>query len=197
MCYVLANFSFISMALLADCSLIKKTCLAKEAEIQFLTVFYLFSLLLVLPLIPYVKWNLTHLEAFLLAVIGIMALVAVYLFTMAMKYLELSYVKSMENLTPIFVLIFSVLMLDEGLNYKQFLGLLLVVGAAVIFMNKEARLFRVTWKKFMTSRYVIYVIIAVILGAFNTILDRILLQTMDPLSLLFWGRLIMASGFLV
>ena len=176
--------------------MIKKTCLAKEKEIQFLTVFYLFSLLLVLPLIPYVKWQLSHLEAFLLAVIGVLALVAVYLFTVAMKKLELSYIKSMENLTPIFVLIFSVLVLGEGLTGKQLVGLLIVVGSALVFMNKEAKIFHVSFTKFLQSRYVIYVIVAVLIGAFTVILDRILLRTMDPLSLLFWGRLIMASGFI-
>jgi len=190
-------FALVSMFFLVIRSLLEKKTLKINNQIQFLTIFYFFNALLVLPLISKIDFFLSYKELFLIISVGILSVVSIYCSISLIKYFELSFSKPIGSLNSIFVLLLAFFFLDESINMLQILGVMIILVISFLFIKDEAKITKNTIKGLFKSKYGIYLIFAVIFGSVCTILDRIILKTVEPLTFLFLSRYVLLSLFLI
>jgi uncharacterized membrane protein len=104
----------------------------------------------------------------------------------AMKHLPLSTVSPLTNFKSLFALIFGVAFLHESLNLIQFMGILVVVGGGYI-LDSQGHL--KNWHKplhdLFHSKYIQYILFSGIFISLSSVLAKILLTIVSPLTLLF------------
>ena len=102
----------------------------------------------------------------------------------AYKYLEISTVAPLKNLSPIFLIILSIIFLGESLTAVQFVGVGLILFAgysleihSIHHLLEPLKLFK--------NKYFIYILISLIGISFSAIIDKTLVKSIDFYTLLF------------
>lgn len=179
--FALASAVFISIE-----TILEKKILKKEHSLQFSTTLAIAIFFLSLIFLPYLNLNNLSLKDLILLYFNSwLAAISFLLVSKSIRHMEISLVSPFLSLGPVLVLIFSLFFLKESVTNVQIFGIFLVVfGTYVLQSNKENYFSPI--KEMVKSKYIHYILIALILNGFSATLDRYFLKDnlIDPVSYL-------------
>lgn len=168
-------------------SVFRKKALKKTHSMQFAATRSLVALFLSLFLIPLI--DVTSLKPrviLLIYIASLLATIGIFFMSKSYRHMDLSILAPLQNTKPIFIAILGYLVLGEILSLKQLLGIATILLAAYI-LEADRHFDDLTrpFKKFVSSRYSLYLLFAVIIFSVTSILDKMLVTNhTDPLTLL-------------
>ena len=111
---------------------------------------------------------------------GLMPLLAFWFYSRALMQEEVSRIATLFQLIPVFVVILSIIFLDEVLGTLQYSGIVLIVVAAMLISYKRSM------QKVFSGALKFMLPFGLIIAAY-TISDKILLSYLDYWSVFFWN----------
>ncbi len=187
-------FVLISQFIWAVCVVIDKVVISKnhiKNPAVYIVLNGLMNIFLIF-LLPFVSFEPLKLIDFLIALFaGIMLSAAVTIYYKAVQYDEVSRIKVMDQMTPIFVLIFSFLFLEEILTRNHLIGFLLLLGAGIIISYQKIE------SKFKLSKAFYYMLISTFLASFYYISAKHIFNVTSFWSAFLWLRLASFSALFV
>lgn len=129
---------------------------------------------------------LTPFNIFLALIAGLCYLFSVIFYFKALKIEEMSRVVPLYYLSPLFVLIFAALFLDEIFNFLNYLGIFMLMAGAILISSRS-------FVKITFNRAFWWMMLAVVTWSANLILVKYLLNFTDYWTIFAWIRL---GGFL-
>ena len=124
----------------------------------------------------------------------IMAIVWLFLYK-AYQQLNISLISPLRNLSPIFLVVLSLIFLGENITLINYMGIgLIMVSAYVLEIKLGSSIFKPL--KIFKSKFFVYVLISLLGSSISAILDKILLKDIHPYSLLFFFYLFMSIIYL-
>lgn len=195
-------FALISSVLLGFYDVAKKRSVEGNAVLPVLTIATSISALFFLPVILssefglgwFAEGTLFHvipmpLWQHLLVALKAVIVAATWLFGyLAVKYLPLTIVSPIYALRPVLVLLGSILIFGERLNFYQWVGVV-VAFVAFYLMNRSSHKEGI---KFTKNRGIFYLMMAVLLGVGSAFCDKILMKGIQPASVQAWCGLYVA-----
>ncbi|MBW2977265.1 DMT family transporter [Candidatus Woesearchaeota archaeon] len=176
-----------SAVFLSFADVFKKKILFKEHAMEFSTVLAIFSFVIVLFFIPFVNFNINRNILGLIYVVSIISTAGLLLMNKAIRHLEISTVEPLMNFSPAFLVIFAYFLLGEKLGAWQLGGIgLLIFGAYILEMDHNLKDFLSPFKKLLTSKYLFYILLVIIMYSFSAILDKMILTSIDKFSYVFF-----------
>ncbi|MFT4326435.1 MAG: EamA family transporter [Candidatus Woesearchaeota archaeon] len=112
-----------------------------------------------------------------------------------LKHVDVSIVAPLKNMSPLFLLVLSMLFLGERVSAINYAGIFLVVFSSYALELQSFRNF-LEPLRFFKSRYFILIIISLIGNSISAVLDKVLLQTLDYLTVMFIFYLSISCWFL-
>jgi len=192
------TFAFASAIFTSIAAVIEKKTLLKEHALEFSTVLAILNVLLSLFLLPLVDFNFPSNLWFLIIIAGIFAAFAFLLIAKAVRHMEISSVSPILVFAPVFVLISSIIFIKENANLNQFIGIgFMVLGLYVLETHKHD--FLSPFKIMIKSKYIHYILLALILYSFSAIIERYILRDglMNIYTLLFIAQIVVSIVFII
>lgn len=194
--------ALVSSVLLGFYDVAKKRSVEGNAVLPVLTIATSISALFFLPVILSSEFSLgwfepgdmfyvtpIPLEQHLLIALKAVIVAATWLVGyLAVKYLPLTIVSPIYALRPVIVLLGSILIFGERLNTYQWVGVV-VAFVAFYMMNRSSHKEGI---KFTKNKGVLYLMLAVLLGAGSAFCDKILMKGIQPASVQAWCGLYVA-----
>ena len=180
----------ISAILFAAANIIRKFVLNKEHTLEFLAARGFFTIFLLLFLAPWVDTGIDFRILGLICLASIVATVGYYYQTKAQRHTDISYCAPLQNLAPLFLLIFAYLFLHETISTVQLLGVLAIVaGSYTLAIEPGTKLFPGLQSIFNGPGW--HIAISVVLLAVAAVLDKFMLGIIRPVTYVFFGWLFM------
>ncbi len=177
-------------------SLLLKRALTHEKNTQLLALYPLVPVV-ILPFIAHIDYGvMATATGWLLFLKAAVIALSIYMATLALERLPISIYAPMRNISPVFLLFLSWLLLGETLSPINIAGLLLVVTGALLLdldLHQKHQVARL--KRFFARREVFLLLLVGFLISFAPVLDRIILRTTDAYTTFFWYMLILAALF--
>jgi len=195
-------FALISSVLLGFYDVAKKRSVEGNAVLPVLTIATSISALFFLPVILssefglgwFAEGTLFHVTPMplwqhLLVALKAVIVAATWLFGyLAVKYLPLTIVSPIYALRPVLVLLGSILIFGERLNFYQWVGVV-VAFVAFYLMNRSSHKEGI---RFTKNRGIFYLMMAVLLGVGSAFCDKILMRDIQPAAVQAWCGLYVA-----
>jgi len=165
----------------------KKLAMAKTPVFNVLSLYTLFSFLMVLfdyknaMAIPMAMLPLIFLKAVLIYFCWLLAFVAI-------KYLPISVASPLRSLTPLFTVLFGTVFLGEQLTWVQRIGVLLIFVAYYIIGKGDST----EIVAFLKNKYLYLMILSTFLSALSGLIDKAALKTINTGQMQFWFLLMLA-----
>jgi drug/metabolite transporter (DMT)-like permease len=177
--------------------LMKRT-LEHEKNTQILA-FYPIVIAVIMALIAEIDYGIVAtMMGWLIFLKAAVLAITIYATTLALKRLPVSIYSPLRNISPIFLLLLSWLLLGETVSLINFVGLIVIIAAALLLdldVRKKGQLQHI--KKFFKNRTIFLLFIASFIVSFSPIFDRILMRNTTPESVLFWYAIMLSSIFWV
>ena len=103
----------------------------------------------------------------------------------AMECLPLTTVSNIKASRPMFVVIFSIILFGERLNFWQWMGVAVVMAA--LFLSTRSR--RHETDKENSTKGVMFMVVSVLSGAASALYDKHILQHMEPMFVQSWTNI--------
>jgi transporter family protein len=103
----------------------------------------------------------------------------------AMERLPLTTVSTIKASRPMFVVIFSIILFGERLNFWQWMGVAVVMAA--LFLSTRSR--RHETDKENSTKGVMFMVVSVLSGAASALYDKHILQHMEPMFVQSWTNI--------
>ena len=193
------GFAIISSVFGTAFALFRKKALQKEHALKFESARGLSIVFFLIFFIPFMKFP-GAIEAYLIAfVLAVLAAVAVIFISKAYRHSQISYVYPLQNLKPLFVLIFAYIFLAERVSTKNLIGIaVILLGAYILEADHHFSDLIYPVKALFRSKYSLYFVGAVIVFSVTSILDKYLVTNyFDPLTFLFivWSMITIILNF--
>lgn len=187
-------FLFIIMAaiFLGFHDIAQKKALYKEYALALLSASSLIVMVMSLPILFFGKIQIVGLSMlFLIFIKSLFAVLFFFLTTKALRKMDISEFAPLLNLSPLFLLVLSIIFLGEAIKVYQFLGILLIIVGAYILELKDGLWSPV--KRIKNSRHIHMIILGMIFGSIAALLDRyILIQSINVETFYLYQRIIIA-----
>jgi drug/metabolite transporter (DMT)-like permease len=176
--------SLVAALLWTVTSLINKFVLSKEMQDPILATIiggFIISMLFIISSIV-VERNILipSYLIFIAFLAGIFYVISAYFYYSAMQKGEVSRVASFISLSPIFVLIFAFILLDERLTILNYAGIMLIVlGSFLISIKKDH-------SKYILSKVFLIAILSALFSAFRELLVKFVTIQVSFWSVIFW-----------
>lgn len=174
-------------------AIIEKKALLKEHALEFSTVLAIVNVVLSVSFIHLLDFNFPTNFWYLIIVSGILAGIAFLLVAKSVRHMEISMVSPVLVFAPVFVLILSILFINETATLTQFMGIgFMVVGLYFLETHKHDLL--APFKTIIKSKYIHFIFLALFLYAFSAIMERYMLRggLINIFTLLFLAQIIVA-----
>ena len=167
-------------------NIINKEVLEKEHSLEFLSVYYLFNLFIVLPFIKNIN-TIDYRILFAIILRSIFMVMYMTFYTKALKHMQISVVGPLTNLNPLFVLGAGFLILGELITSLQILGIVvLLIGSYVLNSDGHFKNWGAPFKKLFKSKYMSYMIYSGICYVGVSLLAKYILRDTESFTLLFY-----------
>lgn len=192
--------AFISAILSATAAVIQKKVLFKFDALEFAFVLAVVNAILVLTIIGNVDFETANITGVLILYFKtILGAFAFWFVMLAIKNMEISGALPLMVLTPGVVAIFSYFLLGETIQSIEIIGMvLLLLGTYILEINNSESYLK-PFKTFMKSDYHHYIIYAIILFSFSSIIDKVVLKNykLPPISFLFFQQIFLLINFTI
>lgn len=191
--YALASAIFVALA-----SITEKKTLFKEHAMEFSTVLSIINFLLVLFLLPIVKFNVPLKLLLIIYLSSVLGCIGFLYATKALRHMDISTASPLMNISPAIVAILGFFFLSETLEYSKIGGIFfIVIGAYVLEVDHSLSNLKEPFIRMVRSKYVHYILFALLLYGITTILDRyILTHGVDPYTYIFIVHLFIMINFI-
>ena len=180
-------------------SIVEKKTLRKQHAMEFSTVLAIFNCIIVLPLILNADFSQMTTKYYLIAFgVSCVGSVAFLLVAKSLRHMDISQASPLLNFGPVFVAILAFFMLGEKITAVQISGiLLLILGSYILEIDHGFQSILDPIRKMFTSRHTIYIFVALILYAFSSMGDKIILTAVSPITYIIVVQFFLAVNFLV
>jgi drug/metabolite transporter (DMT)-like permease len=169
-------FSLLSALFSSFAAVTQKKVLFKNKALEFSSILALFNLVLAIPFFFFIDFqtlNILNISVlFLKSVLGAITFLLVML---GIKKLEISRALPLLVLTPGIVAIFAFITLGETLTIIEIIGIILLIAGTYIFSLKKQKI-KTPLKEAINPKGHYYIILALILFAVTSILDKAILN---------------------
>jgi drug/metabolite transporter (DMT)-like permease len=169
-------FSLLSALFSSFAAVTQKKVLFKNKALEFSSILALFNLVLAIPFLFFIDFqtlNILNISVlFLKSVLGAITFLLVML---GIKKLEISRALPLLVLTPGIVAIFAFITLGETLTIIEIIGIILLIAGTYIFSLKKQKI-KTPLKEAINPKGHYYIILALILFAVTSILDKAILN---------------------
>lgn len=190
-------FSLLAAVFFGSRQVVSKKVLMFEHATEHLTATCLVAFLFSLFFLPKMSFDYSPDIWLLMYLKGLVLTVGWILGSKALRHLEISYVTPLTNLTPVFLLVFSVLFLGESPTLLQYLGVALLIFGAY-WLQADHHLVNLIrpWKMF-ANKYSVYMLVAIFLYAVCSVIDKLVMQEVDPYTFLAFTYFILSIHYLI
>lgn len=166
----------------------KKKILKKIEPIQFIVIFY--GVMFAFAQITIYKVIIPNIQGLSLIVIsGFSYLLTNLMGLKALKEIRISIIKPIGGLESVIVLLISFFILKESLELSQLIGIIIILIPLIIMILKQ-------YKKQSINKHQITLILgSIFFAAITTIIDRIVLKSIDPISYFYFLKLVLLIMF--
>jgi uncharacterized membrane protein len=190
--------AFISAILSAVAAILQKKVLFDFDALEFSFVLSICNALLVLFFINTIDFELINLTGLVILYLKtFLGALAFWCVMLAIKNMEISGALPLMVLTPGLVALLSFFILDESIAYIELVGMLLLLfGVYVLEVKKGDKLIS-PFKTFIKSNYHHYIIYAILLFAFSSIIDKVVLKNykLTPLTFVVFQQIFLFINF--
>ena len=191
-------FAFASAVLISIETILEKKILKKEHAMQFSTILAISVAVISLIFLPYLNFDNINIDSIIIIYLNSwLATISFLLVSKAIRHMEVSLVSPLLSFGPIFILIFSLIILKEKITNFHLLGIFLVMFGSYILKSKESDFFAPI-KEIIKSKYIHYIFIALALNGVTATLDRYFLKdavNIDPISYFFLISMFLAINY--
>lgn len=192
--------AFISAILSASAAVLQKKILFHLDALEFSFVLGLFNFFFALILLPQVSFSsLSSLTLIILYLKTILGALAFWNVMLAIKNMEISGALPLMVLTPVFVAVLSVFILDETLNNIEIYGMvLLLIGTYILEIKKNDK-FIDPFKTLVKSKYHKYIFYALLLFSISSVVDKLILNEfkLTPFNFVLFQQLFLGINFTI
>tara|TARA_Y100000310_G_scaffold138289_2_gene137194 strand:- start:10072 stop:10902 length:831 start_codon:yes stop_codon:yes gene_type:complete len=166
--------------------IVQKKVLFKEHSSEYLTVFCLLTVILLLPFTSKVTFTLSGGTLLLIYVLSLIAVTSWLLLIKAYKHMEVSIVEPFRNISPLVVLILAFFFLGEKISWINGLGIALIVGGGYFLEAaiNHANLLRPF--SFFKGKYMHFIVFSLLIGGIVHLVTRIAINKTDSWTVLFF-----------
>jgi len=193
-------YALTAALLTAACSIFQKKTLFKEHAMEFSTVLALFNMVLALPFFFFVDFSSLILKPLVyMFFASILAAVAFLLIAKAVRHMEISSVSPLLIMGPGLTAFLAFVFLGEKLTATEISGICLLLIGAYILETKEIKHLLEPLKVFKESRYIHFILIALILYSITSLFDRIVLAhyNLTPETYIAFIHIFLAINFFI
>jgi len=193
-------FAFISAILSALAAILQKKVLFNFDALEFSFVLSIFNAILILLLFAQINFTVINPTSLLILYLKtFLGALAFWFVMLAIKNMEISGALPLMVLTPGLIAVFSYFFLGEVIEYIEILGMiLLLIGTYILEIKKNDNLIT-PFKTFLNSEYHHYILYAILLFTFSSIIDKLVLKNykMAPITFVFFQQIFLAINFTI
>ncbi|MEA3514405.1 MAG: EamA family transporter [Nanoarchaeota archaeon] len=179
--YTLISAFFIALANIAG-----KKALFKVHVIEFRTTLKILEVPLLLLLIPFIDFNIEIWAYIYIFLIASVVVVAGIFWAKAIKHSEISAVSPLQNLSPIFLVILSFIILKETVTLQQGMGItILIIGTYVLEVDHKISNLKEPILKIIKTKTIHFVMISLFLYSLSAVGDKYMIGNIDRMTYLF------------
>ncbi|MEA3229382.1 MAG: DMT family transporter [archaeon] len=187
-------------AILAGLSaIVEKKTLRKQHAMEFSAALAIFNLLIVLPFLAKADISSIPIELYpFIFGVSILGSIAFLLIAKSLRHMEISQVSPLLNFGPVFLVVAAYIFLNETITTVQLAGILLIVtGSYILEIDHGFQNILDPLRKMFSSRYIVYILLALILYTFSSIGDKIILNIISPITYIIVVQFFIAINFIV
>lgn len=173
----------------------KKRGLIKEHTLEFLSAYSVVIIIVTLVLLPVVKFNFSGAYFLFIYLKSLLLSVAAFIFFRLLRHYDISEISPLQNLSPIFLLIFSFILLSEKPSYINITGVFLIILSAYAIESKHLD-FSKHLEPFM-KKFIFYLFAYLIIISFAAIMDKYITRSVDIYSYIFFQNIFFSINFLI
>ncbi|MBU4283516.1 MAG: EamA family transporter [Nanoarchaeota archaeon] len=189
-------FAILTALLTAAAAIVEKKTLLKEHAMEFSTVLAVFNFFIVLVLLPYINFNFSLKILAMIYTASVFATIAFLFVAKAVRHMDISIVSPLLSFSPAVVAVLAFFILGERITYLQLFGILLLILGSFVLEAENHNTKKIFTKKFK-SNYFYYIILALTLYGFCSILDKFILNTISPLTYIPIVHFFIAINFII
>jgi bacterial/archaeal transporter family protein len=174
----------ISAVFLASRTILTKKILLKNDTLPLLFFVSLISTVVMIFFYKSISLDLTLVVYSLILLKSLVIAVAWFCIYQAYKNLDISTVSPLRNLSPIFLIVLSLIFLGEKASLINYVRIFILIISAYMLETKSFSNLLEPFKFFKT-KYFLLIIISMIGNSISAILDKIILKSMNHHSLMF------------
>jgi len=170
-------FAIMAAILTATSTIVEKKTLFKQHATVFSATLSLLIFILSIPLLVVADFsNVDFVSVLIMFFISALASIAFLLAAKSLRHLDISVSAPLMTAGPAFTLLFAYIFLGESIKFYQLGGIfLLIVGAYALETKKDHSLLD-PLKEFISSRYIHFIIFALILYGLTSVGDRFIVH---------------------
>ncbi|MBW6461706.1 MAG: DMT family transporter [DPANN group archaeon] len=180
-------------------SIVEKKTLRKQHAMEFSTVLAIFNFIIVTPLIIHADFSQMTTKYYLIAFgVSCIGSIAFLLIAKSLRHMDISQASPLLNFGPVFVAILAFFILGEKITAVQISGILLLIfGSYILEINHGFQNILDPIRNMFNSKHTIYIFVALILYAFSSMGDKIILTSISPVTYIIVVQFFLAVNFLV
>lgn len=185
----------VSAFLLGISQIWKKGALIKEHTLEFLSAYSVVIILVSLVLLPLVKFDFSSAYFILIYIKSLILSIAAFTFFRLLRHYDLSEVSPLQNISPVFLLIFSFLLLSERPSSINIVGVFLIVISAYVIESEHFN-FSKHIEPFM-KKFIFYLFAYLIIISFAAVMDKFITRSVDMYTYIFFQNIFFSVNFLI
>jgi len=179
-------------------AIVNKEVLFKEHSTEFSATFALVIVLISLPMLPFVEFNLSLKIWFLIFSTAVFSAIGFLVIIKALRHMDISIVSPLRNFGPAILLIVAFFSLGEKIDPLQIFGILMLIfGAYVLEIDFKKHDIFEPLKHIWKSKYIHLIFISMISYAISSVLGKYTLNFVNPSTLVFFEQIFVAVLFFV
>lgn len=155
----------------------EKKQLFHQHATQFSLLITLYNFIILLPFLFVINYNSISATNWILIIItGMLDSIALLLIVKAIRHRSISLSFPLLAFSPALTAIIAFLFLQEGLSLSQIVGIIFIVIGAYVLEHREHETIKSHIKHMIKSKYIRYLLIAILIYGFTSVIGRKLLS---------------------
>ncbi len=176
-----AIYALMAAIAAAVSSIINKKILSHEHAIEFTASRGLILLMLCLFLIPFVNFELSWEIYLAVYFVSVLISAGMISFMKSIRHSEVSSIVPLMNISPLFLLAISYLVLGETVSTRQCVGVfILLLGTYVLEIGVTNKGFIEPIKEFLKSKAIRYIVFSMIIFSITATFDKLIVSNYTP-----------------
>lgn len=171
-------FALLASILASASSILEKKTLFKQHALEFSATLSVYTLILSIPFWFFADFNSLSLKATGYIYLGsLLGAIGFLLVTKALRHIAISLTSPFLVFEPAMVAVFAVVLLGEKITSLQIIGIIVVIIGAYVLTSHEHDHFLEPFKHVFKSKYIKYILLALVFYALDSILDKKIVGT--------------------